>query len=270
MYKIDIYHCTIVTETPMLYANGQTRLIEGIPHTYVAELNSWRRDSDGHLITEQQVQEMMYMMYNEDAWDDPKHSVTVKTTGSGTITVPARPKAYFRDYKQILAEVVGAGARGGTGAASQAGAGGGAGGYSYKLIDWDRSTQSGITLQYSISSGVAGFTLGNTNFEANPGSKGIAGAIGTGGTAGGGDVNIDGGSGGEESNTAGGLGGAPYHTYFPLNNERYNPAGVAGANATSAAVNGSLPGAGGGGGFSADGFTTGGLPADAHVIVTFI
>ena len=59
MYKIDIYHCTIVTENPMYYVDGQTRIIEGFQYEYVAERNAWRCVNSGRIITEQQIQEQL-------------------------------------------------------------------------------------------------------------------------------------------------------------------------------------------------------------------
>jgi hypothetical protein len=55
----------------MLYSDGQKRIIEGMPYTYMAEIHAWRCDNSGRILSEAQVQEMQYMMYSEDAWDDP-------------------------------------------------------------------------------------------------------------------------------------------------------------------------------------------------------
>jgi len=259
----------------MFYSDGQKRIIEGMPYTYMAEIHAWRCDNSGRILSEAQVQEMQYMMYSEDGWDDPRLVVTDKENSSGSVSVPSRPKAYFRDYKKILVELWG---RGGTGGVADegatAGAGGGAGGYSYKLIDWRRATQTGITLAYTIADGVAEFTLGtvggDTVFSVQPGTDGSTATPGVGGTAAGGDVNVFGGSGGDPTATAGGIGGTPYRSYFPINKEEYARYGGAGATETTVAGAAPFFGAGGGGGFSAEGFTSPAAGAAAHVRVTFI
>ena len=258
----------------MLYSDGQKRIIEGMPYTYMAEIHAWRCDNSGRILSEAQVQEMQYMMYSEDAWDDPRHVVTDAENASGSVSPPSRPKAYFRDYKQILVELWGRGGTGGIGAEGDAAAGGGAGGYSYKLIDWARATQAGITLNYAITNGIAQFTLGtvggDTVFSVQSGTNASTTTPGVGGTAAGGDVNVFGGSGGDPTATAGGIGGTPYRSYFPLNNDAYARYGGAGATETTVAGAAPFLGAGGGGGFSAEGFTSPAAGADAHVRVTFI
>lgn len=62
MYKIDIYHCIIVTEIPMFYADGQTRVIEGMRYEYVAKLNAWKCVNSGRILTEQQIQEQQFLL----------------------------------------------------------------------------------------------------------------------------------------------------------------------------------------------------------------
>lgn len=259
----------------MFYFDGQKKLIQGMPHTFVSEFNAWRCDNNGRMITEAQVQEMEFMLSgSDDGYDDPGHYVYDKEDASGSLTAPSRPRAYKRDYKQILVELWGRGGTGGIGAAGDAAAGGGAGGYSYKLIDWSRTTQSGITLNYTISSGVAAFTLGtvggDTVFSVQPGTNASTTTPGVGGTAAGGDLNVFGGSGGDPTATAGGIGGTPYRSYFPKNQGEYARNGGAGATETTVAGAGTFLGAGGGGGFSAEGFTSPAAGSAAHVRVTFI
>ena len=258
----------------MYYADGQTRIIEGFQYKYVAELNSWQCVNSGRIITEQQIQEQEFLMYSEDAWDDPRPVVQSAEAGSGTLKAPNKPGARsIRDFNRIIFEAIGHGGTGGSVATGTglSGGGGGAGGYAFSEVSFARVTNnagSGLTFSYNFSGN--GVTL---EYDAVAGSDivlhvehGTAGTsldFGAGGAAtnsGGADIAgaaIAGAVGLAGSTSAGGAGGTPTITRTPMNEQnRINATNGFGKGSSTVdpIVGGETPtyfGAGGGGGASA-------------------
>ena len=56
----------------MHYHNGAQKIIEGQAHYWDSTRNGWVNPNNGFVLSEQQIQEMEFMMYNEDAYDIPQ------------------------------------------------------------------------------------------------------------------------------------------------------------------------------------------------------
>lgn len=271
----------------MYYADGQTRIIEGFQYKYVAERNAWQCVNSGRIITEQQIQEQEFLMYNEDAWDDPRPVVQSAETGSGTFKAPDKPGARsIRDFNRIIFEAIGHGGSGGAVADTivaggtfekgLSGGGGGAGGYAFSEVSFTRATDNaGIGLTFSYNFTANGVTLeydavagSDIVLHVEHGAAGNSHAFGAGGAAtnsGGADIRggaFAGPAGSAGSTFAGGAGGTPTVTRTPANQENADLAaagGGVGGNPTTnpviAADRSTYFGGGGGGGAS------GGTPA---------
>lgn len=170
----------------------------------------------------------------------------ITTPGTGTWTVPA-------NVTKIQIEVVGGGANGTTNSTG-GGPGGGSGGYAKKII----LVSPGQTFSYQVGAGGGSPTA--TWFSSAAYLYGNAGSGVTGGTSGGGDVNIQGGSGGYGSNVNGGPGamggGNPYG---------FGGGGGSGGGGTGR--DGTGYGAGGGGGGS--GNQAAGTGASGAIIISY-
>lgn len=210
----------------MHYQNGTQKLIEGMPHFWDGNQNGWVNPNTGFVLSEQQVQEMSYMMYSEDSYDLPQPFVQEATSGTGTWKAPAKPAHYIKDYNTLILEAVGHGGTGGSvfGAGTQTnvwGNGGGAGAYSKIEIAFTNAQRDsvGMTVDYNI--GKIGVTL---DFDAQTGTdyvllarRGMEGFKGNGTAATGGTGNIapdagvttDGGKGQSGGVLNGGRGGVP-------------------------------------------------------------
>ena len=261
----------------MYYVDGQTRIIEGFQYEYVAERNAWRCVNSGRIITEQQIQEQEYLMYSEDAWDDPRPVVQEASTGSGTFKAPDKPgPRHVNDFNRIIFEAIGYGGSGGSVANTVSpgdglsGGGGGAGGYAFSEVSFTRATNNaGVGLTFSYNFTANGVTLeydavagSDIVLHVEHGAAGTSHAVGAGGAAtnsGGADIAgaaIAGAAGLAGSTFAGGAGGTPTVTRTPTNEENRRNAANGfgkGSNAVDPVVAGETPtyvGAGGGGGAS--------------------
>ncbi len=152
-----------------------------MPHFWDANQNGWVNPNTGFVLSEQQVQEMAYMMYSEDSYDLPKPHVQEATSGTGTWKSPAKPPHYTKDYNTLVIEAVGAGGAGGSASGSPKsgdldpwGNGGGAGAYAKQVITFSNADRSGagITVGYFINpsgAGIQGVTVGVTGPVASVG-----------------------------------------------------------------------------------------------------
>ena len=160
------------------------------------------------------------------------------TTGSTTFAVPS-------GVKKLHYRITGGGGDGGgasSGGACASGAGGSAGGYSEGFMDVTSTTSLSIFIGTKDQASRIGTTT-NWYITANPGIDGAAGNNGNvGGTAVGGDINIDGGASQGGAGTAagfvGGMGGS-------------NPLGMGGGGGGCPAAGQTATGFGGGGGGAA-------------------
>jgi hypothetical protein len=129
-------------------------------------------------------------------------------TSSGTWTKATREAALGVTIKRVIVEVQGAGGSGGKGSSAASLNAGGAGGYANKLIDVSSISSSTITVGTggaaatggTGNSGGASSWNDGTNTLTGNGGQGAVNANyrgGAGGTASGGDINIDGQYGGE-------------------------------------------------------------------------
>ena len=282
----------------MFYANGQTRLIEGLMYTYFSELNAWKCNTSGRIITEQQIQEMEYMMYNEDSWDDPQEVVQEALSGSGTFKAPADPtvsRSYQKDFNEVVFEVIGRGGTGGsiltTDIVGVSAGGGGAGGHAVHTVAFNRAdNDAGLTFRYEIDA-AGGVTLEYDSPGGGGGSDVVlhvehGGAGSTLSVGAGGAINGQGtgttGSDGVAGTSAGGLasGGRGAHatiTAFPISNglgqagnkTEAESSGGRGGSLNTFAGSATYFGAGGGGGASAAGATTGGAGGPAAVRIIY-
>lgn len=163
-------------------------------------------------------------------------------TTSGTFTVP--------DFiYKIEVSIWGGGGGGGVDVAGVATGGGGAGAYATSIL----SVTPGQMINYTVGAGGAsgnpGSAGGTTTFSTLSATGGAGSANGSlygalGGTASGGDINIDGQSGHNGMSGAGGAGGSS-----PVG----GPGGTASAAGTPAIVNGKVPGGGGAGDYASGG-----------------
>ena len=136
----------------MHYQNGTQKIIEGQVHYWDSTRHGWVNPNNGFVLSEQQLQEMEFMMYNEDAYDTPQESVYVYNwagvggVSGGTVPTPAKPNRGTKDYNRIRVEVVSNGASGGellVGSAQDkqptaAAGGGGAGAYAHLVYKFNR------------------------------------------------------------------------------------------------------------------------------------
>jgi hypothetical protein len=193
----------------MHYQNGIQKLIEGQPHFWDSERNGWVNPNNGFVLSEQQLQEMDFMMHSEDGYNLPNDVVHfITTSGRGTIALPAKPRRGFRDYNRIEIEIQAPGGSGGdvTQANNRAAqpkgtsaGGGGAGGYGRLVYNFNRnidvsatSPNSGTTFTYEIPADwnnpwgvtfIAESIAGDVVLRIFPGQAGNTHTVGAGGTA---------------------------------------------------------------------------------------
>lgn len=175
-------------------------------------------------------------------------------TASGTWTKATREAALGVTIKRVIVEVQGGGGAGGDGSGSPSGAGGG---YARKLIDVSSISSSTITVGAGgpygstgagASGGATTWDDGTNTVTGNGGAGGQASlsSYRNGGTASGGDINIQGGSAGAYGgNSVFGFGGNP-RSGTSNSNATYNARGYG-------------AGGGGSGGGSQGGGGTGGI-----------
>ena len=287
----------------MHYQNGIQKLIEGQPHFWDSERNGWVNPNNGFVLSEQQLQEMDFMMHNDDGYDLPRDVVHfITASGTGTIALPTKPRKSMKDYNRIQIEVQAPGGSGGDIPQSPAAAaqpkgtsagGGGAGGYARMVYNFNRNidhgggVQHGTTFTYELPASwlspagvtfVAESVAGDVVLRVFPGQEGSTTTMGGGGTAHFSAnpsavhfkelvalVGGTGGSGGFVSgSTQGGVGGLPNRV---MNNRetRYAPVGSQSASALGVTA-GSIPAAAAGfyGGGGGGGCTTDGNNSQAY------
>tara|TARA_B100000900_G_C20566902_1_gene711511 strand:+ start:254 stop:1246 length:993 start_codon:yes stop_codon:yes gene_type:complete len=137
----------------MHYHNGAQKIIEGQAHYWDSTRNGWVNPNNGFVLSEQQIQEMEFMMYNEDAYDIPQeveyvfnYSNAAGLSG-GTVPTPVKPGRGTKDYNRVRVEVISNGASGGevlVGTAQDkqptaAAGGGGAGAYAHLVYKFNRA-----------------------------------------------------------------------------------------------------------------------------------
>ena len=192
----------------MHYQDGTQKLIEGQPHYWDTTRNGWVNPNNGFVLTEQQLQEMNYMMHSEDGYDTPVEEVQfITASGTGTVSFPDKPHKYTKDYNRIQVEVQAPGGSGGD--VTQANnvvdqpkgisaGGGGAGGYGRILYNFNRNVDhpgdvaGGTTFTYEIPADwnspwgvtfVAESIAGDVVLRIFPGGTGNTMESGGGGTA---------------------------------------------------------------------------------------
>jgi hypothetical protein len=141
------------------------------------------------------------------AWEIGKQRLVVTTTGTSTFSVPS-------GITKIFVEVQGPGMNGAnTSSDNTSGSGGGAGGYANEVIDVTGTSTIQMYVGAANGTRTTFGTIGSEYLTANGGLGGNADAVGgVGGSASGGDINIQGGQGCptayDGTNDYGGCGGS--------------------------------------------------------------
>jgi hypothetical protein len=192
----------------MHYQDGTQKIIEGQAHYWDSARNGWVNPNNGFVLSEQQLQEMDYMMYSEDGYDLPPEVVSfITAAGLGTVAFPDKPRRAFKDYNRIQIEIQAPGGSGGDitqvnnlvgDPKGTSAGGGGAGGYGRIIYNFNRNLDhpggiaGGTTLTYEIGENwmaghgvtfIAESIAGDVVARIFPGLDGTTLQIGHGGTA---------------------------------------------------------------------------------------
>lgn len=174
------------------------------------------------------------------------------TSGSGTYNVPV-------NVKYIKIRMIGGGGNGGASTAGNASGGGGGGAYVEKIITSPLSsylyTVGGISSASTFSGGAINLSAGGGSVGSSP-TSGFGAVSGSGGTASGGDININGQRGGSSGGVASGMFMPGYGANSLLGGGGYpggNNIGT-GGNATGFGSGGGGAGNGGPGGAGTSGY----------------